>query len=159
MGFSTRRIVTGHDAAGRAVVESDQSLAAQPAGDDGAWFTRLWTTTSWPADNLDAADGAGLASGLAAVNGSVLRIVDMAPGHRSPMHRTQSLDYGIVLQGEVDLELDDGRIVSLNAGDVVIQRGTIHAWINRGSRPARLAFVLLGAAPLVIGSRKLEPTH
>jgi quercetin dioxygenase-like cupin family protein len=159
MGFTTRRIVTGHDAAGGAVVTSDQSLAAQPAGDDGAWFTRLWTTTSWPADNLDASDGARLGSGLTAANGSVLRIVDMAPGHRSPMHRTQSLDYGIVLQGEVDLELDHGRIVNLAAGDVVIQRGTIHAWINRGSRPARLAFVLLGAAPIVIDGRTLEPTH
>jgi quercetin dioxygenase-like cupin family protein len=71
------------------------------------------------------------------------------------MHRTQSLDYGIVLQGGVDLELDHGRIVSLAAGDVVIQRGTIHAWINRGSQPARLAFVLLGAAPLVIDGRTL----
>jgi len=159
MGSTTRRIVTGHDAAGRAVVTSEQSLAAQPAGDDGAWFTRLWTTTSWPADNQDASDGARLGSGLTAANGSVLRIVDMAPGHRSPMHRTQSLDYGIVLQGGVDLELDHGRIVSLAAGDVVIQRGTIHAWINRGSRPARLAFVLLGAAPLVIDGRTLEPTH
>ena len=94
-----------------------------------------------------------------AANGSVLRIVDLAPGHRSPLHRTQSLDYGIVLQGQVDLELDDGRIVSLAAGDVVIQRGTMHAWINRGSAPARLAFVLLGAAPLVIGGHALEPTH
>jgi quercetin dioxygenase-like cupin family protein len=159
MGFSTRRIVTGHDASGRAVVDSDQSLAAQPAADDGAWFTRLWTTTSWPADNLDAADGTRVQSGLAAANGSVLRIVDMAAGHRSPMHRTQSLDYGIVLQGEVDLELDDGRITSLNAGDVVIQRGTIHAWINRGSGPARLAFVLLGAAPLVIDGHTLAPSH
>jgi quercetin dioxygenase-like cupin family protein len=159
MAFPTRRIVTGHDAAGRAVVDSDQQLDAQPAGDDGAWFTRLWTTTSWPADNLDATDGARVESGLAAANGSVLRIVDLAPGHHSPLHRTQSLDYGIVLEGEVCLELDDGRIVSLAAGDVVIQRGTMHAWINRGSAPARLAFVLLGAAPLVIGGSTLEPTH
>jgi quercetin dioxygenase-like cupin family protein len=159
MGFTTRRIVTGHDAAGRAVVASDQSLDAQPAGDDGAWFTRVWTTTSWPADNLDATDGARVESGLAAANGSVLRMVDLAPGHRSPMHRTQSLDYGIVLEGEVGLELDDGRIVNLAAGDVVIQRGTMHAWINRGSRHARVAFVLLGAAPVVIGGRTLEPTH
>jgi quercetin dioxygenase-like cupin family protein len=159
MGLQTRRIVTGHDGAGRAVVESDRSLAAQPVPDDGAWFTRIWTTTSWPADNTDATGGAELESGLTAANGSLLRIVDMAPGHRSPMHRTQSLDYGIVLQGEVDLELDDGRITSLAAGDVVIQRGTIHAWINRGTQPARMAFVLLSAAPLVIGGRPLEPTH
>src|ERR1700728_3529076 len=138
MGFTTRRIVTGHDATGRAVVTSDQSLTAQPAGAGASGFPRLWTTTSWPADNLDASDGARLGSGLTAANGSVLRIVDMAPGHRSPMHRTQSLDYGIVLAGEIDLELDEGCIVSLNVGDVVGQRGTIHAWINRGTTPARM---------------------
>jgi quercetin dioxygenase-like cupin family protein len=64
------------------------------------------------------------------------------------MHRTRSLGYGMVLAGQIDLELDEGRIVSLNVGDVIVQRGTIHAWINRSASPARMAFVLLGAAPL-----------
>ena len=113
-----------------------------------AWFNKIWRTESWPCDNQDSTDGAERDTGLASTNGSVLRIVEMAPGHRSPMHRTQSLDYGIVLAGEIDLELDEGRIVSLNVGDVVVQRGTIHAWINRGNSPARMAFVLLSAAPL-----------
>ncbi|MGH8230644.1 MAG: cupin domain-containing protein [Steroidobacteraceae bacterium] len=157
MGFETRRVVTGHDAAGRAVLTSDQTLTAQPVAHGGAWFNKLWATNAWPADNADETDGARRDTGLSADNGSVLRIVDMAPGHRSPMHRTQSLDYGIVLSGEVDLELDGGLSTRLNAGDVVIQRGTIHAWINRGSQPARVAFVLLGAAALSVAGRQLRP--
>jgi len=148
MSFTTRRIVTGHDALGRAIVESERRLRAQPVPNDTAWFNKIWSTESWPCDNQDSTDGAERDTGLASTNGSVLRIVEMAPGHRSPMHRTQSLDYGIVLAGEIDLELDEGRIVSLNVGDVVVQRGTIHAWINRGNSPARMAFVLLSAAPL-----------
>jgi quercetin dioxygenase-like cupin family protein len=148
MSFTTRRIVTGHDAQGRAIVESERRLRAQPVPNDTAWFNKIWSTESWPCDNQDSTDGAERDTGLASTNGSVLRIVEMAPGHRSPMHRTQSLDYGIVLAGEIDLELDEGRIVSLNVGDVVVQRGTIHAWINRGNSPARMAFVLLSAAPL-----------
>ena len=148
MGFEIRRIVTGHDADGSAIVHSDSQLSAQQVPNDTAWFNKIWSTESWPCDNRDSTDGAERDTGLASTNGSVLRIVEMAPGHRSPMHRTQSLDYGIVLAGEIDLELDEGRIVSLNVGDVVVQRGTIHAWINRGNSPARMAFVLLSAAPL-----------
>jgi quercetin dioxygenase-like cupin family protein len=148
MSFTTRRIVTGHDPQGRAIVESERQLRAQPVPNDSASFNKIWSTGSWPSDNNDPTDGAERETGLASANGSVLRIVEMAPGHRSPMHRTQSLDYGIVLAGEIDLELDEGRIVSLSVGDVVVQRGTIHAWINRGISPARMAFVLLSAAPL-----------
>ena len=148
MSFETRRIVTGHDAQGRAIVQSERQLRAQPVPNHSAWFNKIWSTDTWPSDNNDPIDGAERETGLASTNGSVLRIVEMAPGHRSPMHRTQSLDYGIVLAGEIDLELDERRIVSLNVGDVVVQRGTIHAWINRGTSPARMAFVLLSAAPL-----------
>ena len=129
-------------------MQSERLLRAQPVPKESAWFNKIWSTDSWPSDNNDLADGAERETGLASANGSVLRIVEMAPGHRSPMHRTRSLDYGIVLAGEIDLELDEGRIVSLNVGDVVVQRGTIHAWINRGATAARMAFVLLSAAPL-----------
>jgi quercetin dioxygenase-like cupin family protein len=66
------------------------------------------------------------------------------------MHRTESLDYVIVISGEVEMDLDDST-VKLSAGDVIIQRGTNHAWINRGAKPARVAFVLIDAAPLGIG--------
>jgi quercetin dioxygenase-like cupin family protein len=148
MGFEIRRIVTGHDADGSAIVHSDSQLSAQQVPNDTAWFNKIWSTECWPSDNSDERDGAEQDSTLSNANGSVLRIVEMAPGHRSPMHRTPSLDYGIVLSGEIELELDDGRSVLLHSGDVVVQRGTIHAWRNPGAMPARMAFVLLSAAPL-----------
>jgi len=159
MVFHTRRIVTGHDADGHAIVETDQKITAQQVPNDNVWFNKIWSTATSPADNADATDGAQRATGLTSDNGSVLRIVEMAPGHRSPMHRTQSLDYGIVLSGRVELELDQGATVSLNAGDVVVQRGTVHAWINPGPQPARLAFVLLAASALLVHGEPLQPTH
>jgi quercetin dioxygenase-like cupin family protein len=76
-------------------------------------------------------------------NGTVIRIVDLAPRSRSPMHRTQSLDYAIVLSGTASLVLDDGSETVLRPGDVVIQRGTDHAWVNKTDEPARMAFVLV----------------
>ena len=66
------------------------------------------------------------------------------------MHRTETIDYVLVLSGEIDMETDDSTI-KLRAGDVLVQRGTNHAWINRGTEPARVAFILIDAAPLGIG--------
>jgi quercetin dioxygenase-like cupin family protein len=75
--------------------------------------------------------------------GSRVRIVDMPPGVRSPMHRTESVDYGVVLAGRVTLVLDDGQSVEVGPGELVVQRGTDHAWENRGELTARVLFVLL----------------
>lgn len=153
---SVRRVVTGHDADGHAVVRGDSRHEMQIINDGEAWFAKLWTS-AMPADNHDETDGALVASGLTLAGGTVLRIVDMPPGHRSAMHRTSSLDYGIVLSGEVHLELDQGRTVKLCAGDVVVQRGTIHAWENRGGEFARMAFVLISAAAYRHEGRELAP--
>ena len=87
--------------------------------------------------------------------GSVLRIGVLAPGTRSPMHRTESLDYGICLEGECDMELDGGETVTVRAGDVVVQRGTNHLWHNRGTVPCRFAWILLDAQPVEIAGRTL----
>ena len=80
-----------------------------------------------------------------APNGTTLRINELPPGAGSPMHRTQTVDYGIVLDGEVVLVLDDSETV-LRAGDVVVQRGTSHRWENRSDAPARVAFILIDGA-------------
>ncbi|MCS6946452.1 MAG: cupin domain-containing protein, partial [Steroidobacteraceae bacterium] len=138
---NVRRIVTGHDPQGRAIVLSDDTLPPVEFGGGLAHFTLLWSTGAWPADNNVLEDGARRTVGLTSPGGSVLRIVDFAPNSRSPMHRTHSLDYGIVLAGELDLELDSGERRHLRTGDVVVQRGTNHAWIC-GPHPARMAFVL-----------------
>ena len=156
---AVRRVVTGHDTAGRAVVVRDDAMqtTAVPTGD--ARFTLLWTSAASPADLADPADAAQRTVGLALPGGSVLRMVDIAPGCRSPMHRTRSLDYGIVLSGEIALELDDGATTILHAGDVIVQRGTIHAWVNATDRWCRIAFVLLDAAPVLVDGVPLDATH
>jgi quercetin dioxygenase-like cupin family protein len=158
MARGIRRIVTGHSEQGQAVVRTDEWIEPEaiPSGD--ARFAKLWTTAKSPADNDDPFDGALRPSGLTCPGGTVLRIVDMLPGRRSPMHRTNSIDYGIVLEGEIDLELDSGEVVHLSAGAVVVQRGTIHAWVNTSDKPSRMAFVLIEAKPATAAGRTLDPT-
>jgi len=146
-----RRVVTGHDSEGRSVVASDEVL-------QGPRFTLVWTTATSPADNMDEADGGRREVGLTLEGGTVFRIGRLEPGHRSPMHRTSSVDYGIVLEGEVGMELDGGEQVRLRAGDVVVQRGTNHLWFNDGERPCLVAWILVDAEPVRIGGRVLEPT-
>lgn len=155
-----RRVVTGHDAAGRAIVQSDRVFAptAIPSGD--AAFALLWTTASVPADNDDDSEGRDRAAGLTLNSGSVIRVVDMLPGGVSPMHRSNSIDYGIVLSGTVELELDDGAVVTLAPGDVVVQRGTIHLWRNPSTDvPARIVFVLIEATARTVDGAPLDEVH
>ena len=139
--MNIRRVVTGHDANGRAIVVHDGMISGAKVIGTAAEFVVPWRTVSAPVDNDDTTDRAGETGGLTQDGGSVLRFVEMPPGARSPLHRTNSLDYGIVLEGDVALELDDGAITPLSPGDVVVQRGTMHAWINRGATPARMVFV------------------
>jgi quercetin dioxygenase-like cupin family protein len=154
-----RRIVTGHDKAGKAIVERDEVITGYltPTGDAG--LTALWATDSFPCNNTDPRDGRDLIHGLVTSSGSVLRFVDMLPHSRSPFHRTTSLDYGIVVSGEVYLELDDDHLVLMKQGDVVMQRGTIHAWVNKSDTPCTIVFVLLGAQPILVDGQPLEPTE
>jgi len=159
----TRRVVTGHDAEGRAVIVADEAVPgaglAEDAGRTDAVFFNLWATYEMPVDTSDAGLDRQRAGSETTVvgtgRGSVLRIGVLAPGVRSPMHRTQSLDYGLLLEGECDLELDGGDVVHLRAGDVVVQRGTNHVWHNRGDRPCRFAWILLDAEPVTVGGRTL----
>ncbi len=154
-----RRVVTGHNRDGLAVIRRDETTSTQPIPSGEAYFAKLWTTNRSPADNQDDSDGAERPTGLTSPGGTVLRVVDIPPGQRSPMHRTHSIDYGIVLAGELDMELDGGETVSLKSGDVVIQRGTNHAWINRSAQMARMAFVLVDAQPVEIDGHILEQSH
>lgn len=152
-----RRVVTGHDQAGRAVIRSDEAFATQDIDPPVASFALLWTTANVPADNNDEIDGRMREAGLTIHGGSVIRVVDMLPGGASPMHRTNSIDYGIVLSGEVELELDDGVKTLLGAGDIVVQRGTIHLWRNvSASEACRIVFVLTEAKAYNHDGRALE---
>lgn len=141
-----RRIVTGHDSDGRAVLQSDERFPSEPIAPGGAEFALVWTTATVPADNNDATDGREREAGLTIDRGSVIRIVDFLPGGTSPMHRTNSIDYGIVLSGELELELEDGVTTIAGPHTIIVQRGTNHKWRNpSASEFARVAFVLIEA--------------
>ncbi|MEH3106456.1 MAG: cupin domain-containing protein [Sphingomonas fennica] len=159
MANSFRRIVTTHDDEGRSIVRSDDSLTPQRIASGDADFQLVWTTPTVPVD-LNRGDDGVQQAGLTLKGGSVIRIVDMLPGRASPMHRSFSIDYGIVLSGELELELDGGEIVHLAAGDIVVQRGTNHLWRNpSATTPCRIAFILIEAAPVVVGGRVMEEVH
>ena len=153
MSRKVRRIVTGHDAEGKAVFVADESL------EEAALGAVVWSAAGLPADNNGDPVAAPTPQGIAAPGGAIVRVMTIEPGHRSPMHRTQTLDFGVVIEGSIRLELDDGAAATVGPGDVVVQRGTIHAWENVSDQPCRIAFVLVAAEPLMIRGRIVEPTH
>src|SRR5918994_959992 len=144
MSVAPRRIVTGHDAAGRSVVLSD---APTPKTLDigTAAFHEIWITDGTPA-KIAASEPEPTDRPVRTpppANGAMVRFTEMAPGGESPMHRTETVDVGVVLEGETWLLLDDGSETPMAAGDAVVQRGTNHAWANRSDRPVRMVFVLI----------------
>ena len=96
------------------------------------------------------------ATGTTHENGTVFRILELQPGNIPRVHRTNSLDYAVIMKGEIDMELETGEITHLKAGDVVVQRGTVHNWINNGTEPCVIAFVLIAAKPVEIGGKVLN---
>ena len=171
----TRRVVTGHDANGRAVVlfdgESPHRFVLEKAG--GLVLTEIWETRSAPADNSGDGDAGEHEWRIAPVgDGSVFRIIEYPPDRvrlatldpeahfrgmgaqaadaatrRHPgMHQTNTIDYCVVLSGEIWAVLDKDEVL-LRAGDCLVQRGTNHAWSNRSEEPCVIAFVLIAASP------------
>jgi mannose-6-phosphate isomerase-like protein (cupin superfamily) len=147
-----RRVVTGHTPDGVSVVVSDGPVpVSREIPDDGVAFHEIWNTTGAPAPLTAVEDVDPTERELAVPpppRGTKIRINEFQPGFlderglQSPVHRTASVDYGIVLEGEITLVLDDSE-VTLQAGDVVVQRGTDHAWANRGDSVAKVAFILV----------------
>ncbi|WNG37398.1 cupin domain-containing protein [Archangium minus] len=173
MTSPVRRVVTGHDAQGRSIVVSDGAppVVIRAKEIPGLAFHEIWATMSTPA----ALEGEGEPTAKRGIppppNGTVIRIVDIPPDKpleadaarasfeslgsshsataeaASPhplMHKTETVDYGIVLEGEIVLVLDNEERV-LGPGDIVVQRGTNHAWANRSGRSCRMAFILIDA--------------
>lgn len=151
-----QRVVTGHDANGRAVFKSEDVTPTKMIPNGDAAFLLVWTTQTVPADNNDETDGRERDAGLTLNQGSVIRVVDMLPGKQSPMHRTNSIDYGIVLKGEIELELDDGRKRTVGEGGIIVQRGTNHLWRNTSDQPCRIAFILIEAPAYLHDGQPLE---
>ncbi|KAM0549856.1 hypothetical protein ACHAPJ_009298 [Fusarium lateritium] len=159
-----QRYITTHNQDGQAIVDSTIESTAPffelPSKD--AHFALGYATNDLPVkltNNTDVKsyqDFLGNQPGLSISTGSVLRYVDMCPGLVSPMHRTVSLDYGVVLEGEVELILDSGDKRVLKRGDVCVQRATMHAWRNTSDTEwARMLYVLLPSSAPQVGDKEL----
>jgi len=140
-----RRVVTTHDSSGRAKVLFDGDAPRQLKFREGADTTLIWVSDSLPAKNFGDEDTSMMDIGTAVPSGAVFRIVDYSPGVGPRRHRTESIDFAVVMSGQICMELDDGEEVVLNAGDVLVQRGTVHNWVNPGPEICRMAFVILSA--------------
>ena len=154
MSLQIRRVVTGHDAQGRAKVEIDEIAKNVISNRPGASSCVVWSTKGFPVDNDGFSDPTGVTK-TTVDNGTVFRIVHYAPGVTPRNHRTDSIDYAVVISGAIEMELDDGVVAKLKAGDVLVQRGTIHNWVNRGTEPCVIAFVLISAKPVTAGGKPL----
>lgn len=154
-GPGIRRIVTGHDGDGVAQVMTDGLATNAKQAGNGAVSTLIWCTDGSPADISIGSDfedmGARIIGTQPPPHGSRFAVIDFPPDAPTRMHRTESVDYVICLAGEIDMDMDRST-VTMKAGDVMVQRGTNHAWVNRSGQPARVAFVLLDANPLGIGA-------
>jgi hypothetical protein len=168
-----RRVVTTVDDTGKAVVLFDGANPHKVVRPNRSVTSRLvWVTDETPVDTAGKADRAAVTIGIGPpAGGSIFRIIDVPPtppevekfdldylhkqiGDHAPkkgrpprhplMHRTRTIDYAIIMAGEIDMLLDDTEI-HFKAGDVLIQQGTNHAWVNRGTEPCRIAFVLIDA--------------
>ena len=171
-----RRVVTGHNAQGKSVIVSDgpSPHVLTTPGQPAFGLTNLWVTDRAPADNTGTGDAAARPVVLEPpANGTIFRVVEFPPDHtlaafdrkaafesmgashamdqsaaRYPgMHKTATVDYAIVLSGEIWALMDEGETL-LRAGDVLVQRGTNHAWSNRGKVPCLVAFTLVSARPV-----------
>lgn len=177
---TTRRVITGHNSEGTAIFESDEVLTTtNPFTEDGTpppegstipGFTLIHKTEGYPVKVQGAPiEYHGKIIPLSDATGTVCRIVDFPPigeadreqDRAGLMHRTQSLDFAIVMKGTIKLELDDGVEKEVKEGDVVVQRATIHSWKNYSKEPCRIAFVLIPSEQVRVEAtgEVLEPTR
>jgi quercetin dioxygenase-like cupin family protein len=154
-----RRVVTGHDKknVARVIIEGPAANTKTPR--EGVASTLMWCTDAMPTDIAIGEHvedmGARILGTAPPQNGSRFIVMEFQPGIASEMHRTETIDYIAVLAGQIDMDMDNST-VTLRAGDVMVQRGTNHAWVNRGREPARLAIVLLDGKPLGIGHPRVR---
>lgn len=176
--YPVRRVVTGHDSTGKAIIQEDGIVPRiqRIGGDTGPLFYEVWNTRETPA-RIDPASGEPPEEGIILAppeNGTRIRVLDIPPddpsfaemtpeearahfaeigaadassfegkeSRHAHMHRTETIDYGIVLEGEIVLIMDEGE-TTVRAGDIVVQRGTNHGWANRTDRNCRIAFILI----------------
>ncbi|HZL30294.1 MAG TPA: cupin domain-containing protein [Pseudolabrys sp.] len=156
MSLQVRRVVTGHNAEGKAIVEVDEIAKNVISNRPGASSCVVWSTKGFPVDNDGFNDRTAGDFKTTVEGGTVFRVVRYEPGVTPRNHRTDSIDYAVVMEGEIDMELDDGVVAHLKAGDLIVQRGTIHNWVNRGKDVCVIAFVLISARPVTAGGKRLN---
>lgn len=164
---SIRQLITTHDqATGKAILSSGRDAVWRSHRGGEAYMTETFSTAQFPANLNDDADihsheafvveGKTKTPSLVREGGTVCRVVDLCPGNVPAMHRTRSLDYGVVLEGTVELILDSGEVHTMRRGDVAVQRATMHAWRNASDTEwARMLFVLQDCLPVQIGGAEL----
>lgn len=158
MSFTLRRVVTGHKADGKATVLIDEMATNLVSSRPGANAAVIWTTQGFPVNNDGSTDEGARKTGTTLDNGTVFRVISFEPGVTPRNHRTDSIDYAVVMKGEIDMTLDD-EVVHLKAGDVLVQRGTIHNWINNGTEPCVIAFILIAAKSVTTPDGKVLPAQ
>jgi len=153
VGPEFRRVVTGHDASGNPVILIDGNATNHKFPSDKITSTMMWSTDASPTQiSSDEDEGARILGSAPPQNGTRFTMMEFQPGNVGHLHRTDTVDYVICLTGQFDMFLDEARFITLRAGDVLIQRGTNHGWVNRSDKPCRLAVVLLDALPKREGS-------
>jgi mannose-6-phosphate isomerase-like protein (cupin superfamily) len=146
MAMEIRRVVTGHDENGKAVVSIDEVTTNVISRRQNQSSTVVWATKGGLPPSLDGDEDISHDIDTTIFpGGTVFRIGKLDPGVAPRVHRTASIDYAIVISGELDMELDDGVTVHLKPGDCVVQRGTVHNWVNNGTEPVIIAFILIDA--------------
>lgn len=155
MDLKVRRVVTGHNDKGHAIVEVDEMAKNVISNRPGAQSCVVWSTKGFPVDNDGFKDPTAADFKTTVDGGTVFRVVRYAPGVTPRNHRTDSIDYAVVMSGEIDMELDDGVVAHLKAGDLLVQRGTVHNWVNRGKEVCVIAFVLISSKPVTAGGKAL----
>ncbi|KAK4893556.1 hypothetical protein LTR27_008023 [Elasticomyces elasticus] len=157
-------LLTGHDSNGKAIVQNSTVEATQIYAGMRTSHNLLYTTSEFPPDlnndkDIKLHNDIKSSGKLNIVNagGTLMRYVNFAPQNTTVMHRTQSLDYGVVMEGEMIMELDDGNETLLRRGDVAIQRATMHAWKNASNTEwARMLFVLQDCQSLSVEGQRLK---
>lgn len=160
-----QRVITAHDDLGKAIFSDaiEPKAPSRPSTGGAMDFMLMFTTSTFPVDMNDDKDLKSYSTNISTVppisipGGTVVRTVDFSPGYTSPMHRTVSCDFGIVIEGEVELILDSGETRLLKRGDMAVQRGTNHAWRNTSAdKWARMTYVLQAALPVEVAGKRLD---
>lgn len=143
--MAPRRIVTGHDTKGLSVFLEDGPVPVSYELPEGSRFSEVWISAETPVPLAPSESEPTHADAEIPPprNGSLVRLIETPPGAKVPLHRTESLDYAVVLAGEMTLILDSGEEATLRRGDVIVQRGTEHAWENRGAEPVTMFFAVV----------------